>query len=208
MTATGWWRCSASSASRSTRVWVLVSPGNPLKDHTELAPLADRVAATGAADGPSAHPGDRLRGGAWLPLHLRRRWTIWWRPSPACASSGSWAPTTCMSFHRWERWEEIAATMPMAVYARPGATYPGARAPRRPWRSRHYRLPEDRAETLAGSAPPAWVYLRGRHVEPVLDRDPQVPGVIELRPSPCISAANPHIWGCDHGHRNGTDDDR
>ena len=28
------------------RIWVLVSPGNPLKDHSELAPLADRVAAT------------------------------------------------------------------------------------------------------------------------------------------------------------------
>ena len=28
------------------RVWLLVSPGNPLKDHAELAPLATRVAAT------------------------------------------------------------------------------------------------------------------------------------------------------------------
>jgi nicotinate-nucleotide adenylyltransferase len=65
-----------------------------------------------------------------------------------------------MSFDRWERWEEIARTMPIAVYARPGATYRATRS-KAAVALEDYRVPEDRAEVLAGSEPPAWVYLRG-----------------------------------------------
>ncbi len=63
-------------------------------------------------------------------------------------------------FHRWERWEEITRTMPIAVYARPGST-------RRATGSvaavalRKARLPEAEAPTLALRQPPAWVYLHG-----------------------------------------------
>ena len=65
-----------------------------------------------------------------------------------------------LSFDRWERWEEIARTMPMAVYARPGATFRATRS-KAATALAEYRLPEDKAGILAESRPPAWVYLRG-----------------------------------------------
>ena len=60
----------------------------------------------------------------------------------------------------WERWEEIARTMPMAVYARPGATFRATRS-KAAVALEEFRLPEDKAAVLADSEPPAWVYLRG-----------------------------------------------
>ena len=65
-----------------------------------------------------------------------------------------------MSFDRWERWEEIARTMPIAVYARPGATFRATRS-KAAVALEEFRLPEDKAAILADSKPPAWVYLRG-----------------------------------------------
>ena len=65
-----------------------------------------------------------------------------------------------LSFDRWERWEEIAQTMPMAIYARPGATFRATRS-RAAVALEDFRLPEDNAEALADAEPPAWVYLRG-----------------------------------------------
>ena len=63
-------------------------------------------------------------------------------------------------FDRWERWEQIAASVPIAVYARPGANF-RATFSKAAVALRAARIPEEAAETLADRAPPAWVYLRG-----------------------------------------------
>jgi nicotinate-nucleotide adenylyltransferase len=63
-------------------------------------------------------------------------------------------------FDRWERWEQIAATLPIAVYARPGANF-RATFSKAAAAMRTSRIPEEAAETLADRTPPAWVYLRG-----------------------------------------------
>ena len=52
-------------------VWLLVSPGNPLKDHTNLAPLAERIEVARTVMRHPRIARYRLRGGAWLHLHLR-----------------------------------------------------------------------------------------------------------------------------------------
>jgi nicotinate-nucleotide adenylyltransferase len=50
--------------------------------------------------------------------------------------------------------------MPMAVYARPGATFTATQSPAAVTLGAS-RIPEEAAETLASQKPPAWVYLHG-----------------------------------------------
>jgi nicotinate-nucleotide adenylyltransferase len=66
-----------------------------------------------------------------------------------------------VGFHHWERWREIAQTVPICVYVRPGSerVATAARAARALAR---FRIPEADAPVLADRDPPAWVYLAGR----------------------------------------------
>lgn len=141
------------------RVWVMVSPGNPLKDHSELAPLADRVAA---ARRLMDHP--QLDVTAFEASHDFRYTyeTLEHLVAAEPAVHFVWVmgADSLMNFDRWEHWEEIARTMPIAVYARPGATFRATRS-KAAMALEAFRLPEDKAAILAESEPPAWVYLRG-----------------------------------------------
>ena len=141
------------------RVWILVSPGNPLKDHAELAPLASRVTA---AERLMDHP--QLDVTAFEAGHsFRYTWeTLDYLVAAEPGVNFVWimGADSLLSFDRWERWEEIARTMPMAVYARPGATFRATRS-KAAVALAEFRLPEDKAGILAESRPPAWVYLRG-----------------------------------------------
>ena len=53
------------------QLWWIVTPGNPLKNASELAPLAERIRLSEDIAGGSAHQGDRLRGRPQSPLHRR-----------------------------------------------------------------------------------------------------------------------------------------
>lgn len=140
-------------------VWLLVSPGNPLKDHSELAPLADRVAAARAL---TADP--RIRVTAFEAKHAFRYTvdTLEWLDQACEGTRFVWimGADNLAQFDRWERWERIAELMPIAVYARPGSTF-RATVSRAAVALKRYRLPEAEAEALAGRETPAWVYLHG-----------------------------------------------
>ena len=141
------------------RVWILVSPGNPLKDHSELAPLGERVAAT---ERLLDHP--QVDVTAFEAAH-EFRYTYETLDFLVGAEPGVrfvWimGADSLAGFDRWERWEDIARTMPIAVYARPG-TGLRATSSRAAVAIAEFRLPEERAAVLADSAPPAWVYLHG-----------------------------------------------
>lgn len=140
-------------------LWVLVSPGNPLKDQSELRPLSMRVTAARAL---LDHPRIRVTGFetahgftyTWqtidfLTRSLRDRRFVWIMGADSLAG-----------FHHWERWREIAAMVPMAVYVRPSSL----RAPvsLAATALSKWRLDEDQAGVLALRKPPAWVYLHGR----------------------------------------------
>jgi nicotinate-nucleotide adenylyltransferase len=141
-------------------VWVLVTPGNPLKDKRELAPLEQRVEAARAV---FAHPQIRVSGFeaahgftySWQTLQfltqsLPDRHFVWIMGADNLAG-----------FHRWERWRDIAAMVPMAIYVRPGSTrlapLSRAGATLAPWRIR-----EEDAQMLPLLQAPAWVYLHGQ----------------------------------------------
>jgi nicotinate-nucleotide adenylyltransferase len=141
------------------RLWLLVSPGNPLKDHTELAPLTERVAAARALiDHPRVDvtAPEAAHGFAYTADTLD--WLV--RACPGVDFVWIMGADNLVQFDRWDRWRDIAALMPIAVYARPGSTL-RATASRAASALKPYRIPETEAETLAGRSPPAWVYLRG-----------------------------------------------
>lgn len=141
------------------RIWILVSPGNPLKDHSELAPLDKRIAQTVKmmddprlevtgfeADHQFTHTYQTVRHLTQSRTDTRFVWIM--------------GADSLQTFDQWEHWEEIARLVPIAVYARPGATFRATHSPAATALD-FARLPEDEAAALADSAPPAWVYLRG-----------------------------------------------
>jgi nicotinate-nucleotide adenylyltransferase len=144
---------------RLDAVWLLVSPGNPLKDHTELAPLATRLADTRAM---VAHPQIDITGFEAAHGFKYSYETLAFLTKAAPGTRFVWimGADNLQYFDRWERWEDIVNLVPIAVYARPGSTFRAARS-KVAIRLERHRLPEEAAETLADSPPPAWVYLRG-----------------------------------------------
>lgn len=141
------------------RIWWMVSPGNPLKDHRNLRPLLERIEQSRAlAEDPrivvtafeAAH---QIRYSADTVRLVTRRCTgarfVWVMGADSLAG-----------FHRWQDWRAIASAMPVAVVDRPGSTLAplSSRAGRALSR---YRLPEGEAQRLAFKPPPAWVFLHG-----------------------------------------------
>jgi nicotinate-nucleotide adenylyltransferase len=141
------------------RVWWMVTPGNPLKNHGELRPLADRIAASRALsqDRRIVVTGfEQQLGIAYtadtLSL-LRAR-------NPDVAFVWLMGADSLAGFHHWRDWQRIAATVPIAVIDRPGATLSPLHAPMAQ-RFGRARLPETLAASLPTRPAPCWVYLHG-----------------------------------------------
>jgi nicotinate-nucleotide adenylyltransferase len=142
------------------QVWWIVTPGNPLKEHRDLAPLAERlrlsrrvarnprikVTAFEAALG-SAYTAETL---SFLRRRFPRVRFVWLMGADNLAS-----------FHRWRDWRTIFETMPIAVEDRPGWRY-RALCSSAASRFEGWRIPESQAAMLPDLAPPAWCYLSGR----------------------------------------------
>lgn len=144
---------------RLDRVWLLVSPGNPLKDHSDLAPLPDRVAAVRRL---VDHP--RIEVTGFEAAHSFRytfdTLTYLRQTAPQVRFVWIMGGDSLSSFHHWERWRDIARLVPIAVYVRPGSRFSAPRSPAATM-FETFRIPERQAGTLADRKPPAWVYLTG-----------------------------------------------
>jgi nicotinate-nucleotide adenylyltransferase len=141
------------------RVWWLVTPGNPLKDHGALRDLDERAeAARKMANDPRIDV-SRLESviGTRYTVdtidYLRRRASglrlVWIMGADNLAQ-----------FHRWQNWRRIASEVPIAVIDRPPQSFRALAAPAAQALAR-YRLPENQAGRLANQRAPAWVFLTG-----------------------------------------------
>ena len=144
---------------RLDRVWWLVSPGNPLKNVSDLPDLAARI---GAAQKIASDPRIVVTG---IEADFRTRYTVdtvikLRRRFPAARFVWIMGADNLSQFSRWRSWQTIAELLPIAVIDRPTDSLRagGAAAAQRLAR---YRVDESRAKQLADSAPPAWVFLRG-----------------------------------------------
>jgi nicotinate-nucleotide adenylyltransferase len=139
------------------QVWLLVSPGNPLKQGHAMAPLAQRLdSARRIADGRhlvatdlehalgTRYTADTLRA-------LRRRF-------PRAHFVWIMGADNLEELPRWRRWLRIAADVPFAVLPRPSYNH-RALAGQAARRLGHARRAAHRAAGLAGARPPAWVFL-------------------------------------------------
>lgn len=141
---------------RLDRVWWLVSPGNPLKPRGP-APLADRIAAARrlshdpriVVTGIEARLGTRWTADTISALRLR------WPEVRFVWLMGS---DNLVQFSHWDRWQGIAAQVPIGVIARPGSRT-AARTSRAARILAPYRLPQHQAARLADATPPAWVLI-------------------------------------------------
>ncbi len=68
------------------------------------------------------------------------------------------------SFHRWRDWQRIAASLPIAVFNRPGDAFRALSAPAAKALAR-FRVDVADAPALAATPPPAWVFLPSPHID-------------------------------------------
>jgi nicotinate-nucleotide adenylyltransferase len=110
----------ALRALRLDEVWLMVSPGNPLKPARGMAPLAERLASARRIAGGRVLATDIE---AWLGTRftvdtlarLRRRFPL----ARFVLLVGADIPT---QLPRWKRWREVVRQTPLAVLPRPGET--------------------------------------------------------------------------------------
>jgi nicotinate-nucleotide adenylyltransferase len=130
-------------------VWLMVSPGNPLKPRAGMAPLAARLASARAiARGPRLVATDIER-----PLGtrytadtldtLRRRF-------PRARFVLILGADNLVQLPRWDRWRRIARRTPIAVLPRPGFTRRALHGAAASVLARHRRRPR---ALLAAPAP-------------------------------------------------------
>lgn len=138
-------------------VWWLVSPGNPLKDPKEYAPFEERMAT---ARKTAAHPDIVISD---FERRQETQYTVDTLERIALLHPNSdfiWlmGADSLASFHLWKDWKRIASLIPIAVFNRPGygdeALSSEAAQELAP-----FRLHSDKADSLAASEPPAWIYL-------------------------------------------------
>jgi len=141
------------------RVWWLVTPGNPLKNTSNLVPLSKRIAAARAL---THHPRIDVTG---LEADINTRYsfdTISWLIARCPRVRFVWimGADNLRHFHRWQKWREIAKLVPIVVVDRLGPSLYAAASPAGQALGRA-RIREQDAATLPNRRAPAWTYLHG-----------------------------------------------
>jgi nicotinate-nucleotide adenylyltransferase len=140
-----------------SRVWWIVTPGNPLKASSTAAPLDERIAAARKLVGSrpitvtgferDLHNPYTIATLTFLRQRRPRARFVWLMGADCLAE-----------FHRWRQWREIMALMPIAVVDRPGWHLKGMSSiAAQAFGAR--RIPEAEAAILPFLAPPAWTFL-------------------------------------------------
>jgi nicotinate-nucleotide adenylyltransferase len=142
-------------------VWWMVSPQNPLKETSGMAPFAQRLAS---AQARARHPRLRVTD---VEQTLNTVFTVetlrvLLDRYPKCSFVWLMGADNLLQISSWKGWREIFRSVPIAIFARPPYSR-NALAGRAAHAFGAARLPQSQAKTLAGRRPPAWVFL---HVRP------------------------------------------
>lgn len=141
------------------QMWWMVTPGNPLKSRSELASLPDRIAMSEKLiQDPriKVTAFEKSLGGSYTAdtlAHVKAR-------NPHVHFVWVMGADSLKTFHLWQKWQEIAATFPIAVIDRPGSTLSFLSS--KMARTFDYaRVDEDDAGTLWKRPAPAWTFIHG-----------------------------------------------
>lgn len=142
------------------QLWWMVTPGNPLKNSGELAPLDERIAMSEElVNSPricvtafeekihTRYSADTI---AYILQHNPGVHFVWIMGGDNLAS-----------FHRWQHWRRIVKTIPIAVINRPGSEHADVSSPMAQTFAR-FRVPENMAASLVLKKAPAWTFIHGR----------------------------------------------
>ncbi len=141
------------------QLWWMVTPGNPLKSGRQLAPLAARIARSEAiAQDPrikvtAFEAAFKVRYTADTLALVRAR-------NPGIDFVWIMGADNLAQFHRWQRWREIALSVPIAVVDRPGSTLAFVSSVFAKTFD-YARIDESGATRLALRRPPAWTFIHG-----------------------------------------------
>ncbi|GGB46499.1 putative nicotinate-nucleotide adenylyltransferase [Roseibium aquae] len=142
---------------RLDQIWWLVTPGNPLKTHTDLAPLEMRLHRTSAL---ADHP--RMKVTAYESVlgspYTAKTVQMLRRLRPGLRFVWVMGADNLAGFHHWQNWRAILRSVPVAVVDRPGASLSALSAPMAKAFEKH-RLPEEYAAQLPDMMPPVWTFL-------------------------------------------------
>ena len=142
---------------RLDRILWLVTPGNPLKEESELEPLGQRLAEVRAL------AGRRDSVVTDLERHVGSRYTVdtvrWLKARyPGVRFVWIMGADNLAGFHRWKGWVDLMREVPVAVVSRPELALRSRFAPAAR-RFTSARLPLEAAALLPDATPPAWVYI-------------------------------------------------
>ena len=145
---------------RLDQVWLMVSPGNPLKPAAGMAKLAARLAsANRIADGRrivatdiEARLGTRYTADTLRKLRIR---------FPNARLTWLMGADNLVQLPRWKHWQRIVRLMPFAVLPRPTYNH-RALAGCAARRLRPARLSARHAAILSGLTAPRWIFLPTR----------------------------------------------
>ncbi len=137
------------------RVWWLVSPGNPMKTEGP-APLPRRLAAARAM---MRHPRVTVTD---IEARIGTRYTAETLERLAALYPGVrfvWlmGADNLRQLHRWDRWQDIMASVPVGVLARPGSRI-AARTSKAARVFARWQVPQAQSQGLAARPAPAWCF--------------------------------------------------
>lgn len=139
-----------------SRVWWLVSPGNPLKAQGP-APLAQRMTR---ARQIMRHPRVEITD---IEAHLGTRYTAEMLSRLCAIYPGVrfvWlmGADNLAQFHQWQQWRRIATRVPLGVIARPGDRISARMSPAAKVFAQA-RIPSHASSQLGRAAAPAWCFV-------------------------------------------------
>ena len=138
------------------KLWWLVSPGNPLKEHGP-APMEKRMdAAQEIMKHPRVEVSDfeAQAGTQYTAETLRALRGV----CPQVTFIWLMGADNLAQFHLWQDWQEIIETVPLGILARPGQRIP-ARTSRTARIYSSARLPGRQSQLLGRCRAPAWCFV-------------------------------------------------
>lgn len=139
------------------QIWWIVSPGNPLKSHSDLQSLEERLKlCTDCA----RHPKIKITAFETLRPTVYTANTLKFIKTRYPATRFVWimGADNLAQFHLWQRWQQIFLTMPIAVHDRPGFRYKALASKAATYFRKAY-IQEHNAKNLSLYDTPTWTFL-------------------------------------------------
>jgi len=142
------------------KIWWLVSPGNPLKDHSQLQSLEARLTLCKELI-RNPHIEVTAFEAKYHTRFTADTLSLLKRKRPRVNFVWIMGADNLANFHKWQNWRKIADMMPIVVVDRPGSTlsFSSAKAARA---LAKYRLDPEDSALIGRFKPPVWTFKIGR----------------------------------------------